>query len=333
MAPEMRNTAIPSQASTKVALSEQHGLTAEDFLFAATERFPVGRVLDVRSVRTPSATAMMLDYDRDFPVSGNWFSKKIHFFDMSFSKRPPGARGYFDEAFTDYRGLGKIFFLPAGHRYHGEGGQGRQQSLSLFLRARPHDGDDEAFGSALTSVLPHCLRLESDTVRGLLTRIAHEVVEPGLASDLLLEGLSLTLLAETARLLQTLRTKNLRKGGLSPQRLRMIEERIRSGDRSTSIAELAAMCHLSSRQLIRAFRAETGETIGAFVQRLTMERAQALLSGSDRPIGVIAAELGFASAAAFSTAFHRASGQYPRDYRITRQIGTEPVDVRTGIVV
>ena len=322
------NANMPNTASTEIALSEQHHLTAEDFLAAASDRFPVGRVLDVRSIRTAGATAMMLDYDRDFPVSGNWFSKKLHFFDMSLSKRPPGARGYFDEAFTDYRGLGKIFFLPAGHRYHGEGGMGRQQSLSLFLRARPQD--EEEFGAALTPVLQNCLRLESETIRTLLTRIAHEVAEPGFATDLLLEGLSLTLLAETARLLNTLRSQDLRKGGLSPQRLKIIEERIRNGDRSTSIAELAELCHLSSRQLIRAFRAETGETIGAFVQRLTMDRAKTMLSRSDKPIGVIAAELGFASAAAFSTAFHRGSGQYPRDYRTTQQIA---VEVKTGIIV
>jgi len=317
---------MTSQPSTEIAL------TAEDFLSAASDRFPVGQVLDVHSIRTEIATAMMLDYDRDFPVSGNWFSKKIHFFDMSFSKRPPGARGYFDEAFTDYRSLGKIFFLPAGHRYHGEGGQGRQQSLSLFLRARPQDDEDGEFGDSITPVLANCLRLEGDSIRTLLTRIAQEVSTPGFASDLLLEGLSLTLLGETARLLHGLQGTQLRKGGLSPARLRMIEERIRNGDRSTSIAELAALCHLSPRQLIRAFRAETGETIGAFVQRLTMDRAKTLLSTSETPIGVIAAELGFASAAAFSTAFQRSSGQYPRDYRSMRQM-QGGVEVKTGIVI
>lgn len=324
---------MPSKTSTEIALSEQHSLTAEDFLLAASDRFPVGQVLDVRSIRTAGATAMMLDYDRDFPVSGVWFSRKIHFFDMTFSKRPPGARGYFDEAFTDYRSLGKIFFLPAGHRYHGEGGQGRQQSLSLFLRARPQDDEDGEFGSAITPVLSNCLRLEGDGIRTLLTRIAQEVTTPGFASDLLLEGLSLTLLGETARLLHGLQRTNLRKGGLSPQRLRMIEERVRTSNRATSIAELAELCHLSPRQLIRAFRAETGETIGAFVQRLTMDRAKTMLSASEKPIGVIAAELGFASAAAFSTAFHRSNGQYPRDYRSMRQMQGGGVEVKTGIVI
>jgi AraC family transcriptional regulator len=318
-------------AGTELAAPAQHSLTAEDFLAAATERFPVGQVLDVHALRSAGATAMLRDYDRDFPVSGDWFSKKIHFFDMSLARRPAGARGYFDEAFADFRSLGRVFFLPAGHRYHGEGGQGRQQSLSLFLRARPED--EAEFGGAITPVLANCLRLEHDGLRALLTRIAHEVSAPGIAADLLLEGLGLTLLAETARLLHGLQSQAVRKGGLSPQRLRMIEERIRTGDRSTSIAELAALCHLSPRQLIRAFRAETGETIGAFVQRLTMERAQTLLGDSEKPISVVAAELGFASAAAFSTAFHRSSGQYPRDFRATRQLQGEARDVRTGIVI
>jgi AraC family transcriptional regulator len=322
---------MSNQARSEISVSDQQSPAADDFLATASARFPAGRVLDVRAARTASLTATILDYDRDFPVSGNWYSDEIHFFDMSLSKRPPGARGYFDEAFTDYRNLGKVFFLPAGHRYHGQGGTGRQQSLSLFLRAGKIDDDE--FGQALTPVLPNCLRLESEAVRTLLSRIAREVTEPGFATELLLEGLSLTLLAETARLLHNLRTKNLRKGGLSPQRLKMIEERIRTGDRSTSIAELATLCHLSPRQLIRAFRAETGETIGAFVQRLTMERAKFMLRDGKKPIGAIAAELGFASAAAFSTAFHRCSGQYPRHYRTTRRIHEEALDISSGIVL
>jgi AraC family transcriptional regulator len=113
----------------------------------------------------------------------------------------------------------------------------------------------------------------------------------------------------------------------------MIEERIRTGDRSVSIAELAELCHLSSRQLIRAFRAETGETIGAFVQRVTMDRAKSLLGDGEKPISMIAADLGFASTAAFSTAFHRSTGQYPRDYRTTRQMGVDAEGVRSGIVI
>ncbi len=156
-------------------------------------------------------------------------------------------------------------------------------------------------------------------MQAVLTRILREVAQPGFASELLLEGLSLTLLAETARLLHRLRERHFRKGGLSLRRLKAIEERVRQGGRTTSIAELAALCQLSRRHLIRAFRTETGETIGGFVQRLTTERAKSLLGATKKPVSVIATELGFATGAAFSAAFHRATGQAPRDFRSSQR--------------
>ncbi len=110
--------------------------SAEDLLFASGARFPAGHVLDQKRTSTASLMAMRVDYDRDYPVTGNWYSDDIHFFDMTLSARPPGSRGYFPEASGGYRSLGKIFFMPAGHRFRGEGGPGRQQSLSLFLKAR-----------------------------------------------------------------------------------------------------------------------------------------------------------------------------------------------------
>lgn len=313
-----------NQNNMTISSNEGEDQSVED-LTEFGKRFPVGRVLNERRANACSFSAMMVDYDRDFPVSGNWYSGDVHFFDMSLSKRPPGARGYFGESFRDYRSLGKIFFLPAGHRYHGEGGQGRQQSLSLFLRSRPIYDDELDFGSILTPVLSHCLHLESVRVQDLLIRIAKELTQPGFASEMLLEGLSLTLLVETARLLHALNDKGSRKGGLSPLRLKVIEERIRGGDRSTSIAELAELSGLSRRQLIRAFRAETGQTIGSYVQRLTLERAKILLSETDKPIGGIAAELGFGTAASFATAFYRATGQYPRHFRGERRLEDEAV--------
>jgi AraC family transcriptional regulator len=311
-----------NQVSTARSAIEPNA-SAEDLLRAASVRFPAGHILDEKRTSTSSVMAIRVDYDRDYPVGGDWYSDDIHFFDMTLSARPPGSRGYFRETAGDYRALGKIFFMPAGHHFHGEGGPGRQQSLSLFLKARFAGEDALDFGENLTPVLPNCCRLESGVVQAVLTRILREVAQPSFASELLLEGLSLTLLVETARLLYRLRDRHFRKGGLSPRRLKTIEDRVRNGGRATSIAELAALCQLSRRHLIRAFRAETGETIGGFVQRLTTERAKSLLRGSEKPVAAIAAELGFATAAAFSAAFHRATGQSPRDFRSSRRFGAD----------
>jgi AraC-like DNA-binding protein len=43
------------------------------------------------------------------------------------------------------------------------------------------------------------------------------------------------------------------------------------------------------------------------------------LRTTDKPIGIIAEELGFANASSFSTVFRRLTGESPRDFR-SRQI-------------
>jgi AraC family transcriptional regulator len=304
-----------------ISSSGSSALAQADLSGFVSEHFPPGRWLNVRRVDTSALTAMMADVDGDFPIAGDWYSDEVHYFDMSLSARPAGARGCFADSFSDYQRVGKVFFAPAGYRYHGEGGQGRQQRIIIFLRARAPSDDELEFGGNLAPVLRHCMHLQSNVLRELLSRIGREICQPGFASELLLEGLGITLLAETARLLRTLRTDSVRKGGLSAWRMKIIEDRVRCGGPHPTLSELAGLCGLSRRHLVRTFREETGQTIGSFVQHLIMERAKALLSETEQPIKVVAANLGFANPAAFATAFRRASGQRPRDFRAARRAG------------
>jgi AraC family transcriptional regulator len=271
--------------------------------------------LDVRRLDAPSLIAMVVRYDRNFTVAGDWYSDDVHYFDMSLTSRPSSSRGCFTDLFGDFEKLGKVFFAPAGYRLRAEGGEGRQQSLYVFLRAHALFLDEERLGGDLDPVLRACLSVRHDAVRDTLARIGREVCEPSFASELMVEGLGLTMLADSARLIRDLRINSAPKGGLPPWRLKLIEERVRSGEQLPSLAELAGLCGLSRRQLMRAFREETGQTIGAFIQTMTVEHAKTLLSETDAPVGVIAGRLGFATAAAFSAAFRRATGQPPRSFR------------------
>jgi AraC family transcriptional regulator len=273
-----------------------------------------GRCHDVRSMETPTLNAMVVDYHRDCDVAGDWYSDKLHYFDMSLAARPASSRGCFSDLQQEPETLGKIFFAPAGYRLHAEGGQGRQHTLFVFMRTQPLFPDEE-LEEVLSPVIRTCLKVRNDTVRDVLARIGAEVCAPSFASELLVEGLGLTLLAESARMIRTLSADAVRKGGLSPWRMRLIEERVRTARTLPSLAELSELCGLSRRQLMRAFREETGQTIGSFIQALTVERAKALLSDTDMPVGVVAGEVGFATAAAFSVAFRRATGQTPRSFR------------------
>ena len=218
-----------------------------------TGRFPAGDLLEFRCCETATFVAMYVDHERDFHAEGDWLSTCFHRFDLSLSPRPSGAQGCFPDVFSENQKLGKIIFLPAGYRFHGEGNPGRQQNLCVFLRANHAFGDQEEFGENLSAVLQHCMNLRSDTIRGILLRIGQELQTPGFASDLLLEGLGTTLLAETVRLLHELRRSVTRKGGLSPWRLAAIEERVMGGDTLPTLNELAEICRLSRRHLFRAF--------------------------------------------------------------------------------
>jgi AraC family transcriptional regulator len=273
------------------------------------------RWTDVRRMETPSLTAMVVDYERDFPAQGVWRSNSAHYYDLALSARSIGSRGRFPSEFSDFQSLGKLFLAPAGLDFEGAGGEGRQQSLYVFVRANPLFDDAPELGEASPQMLRNCLHLESEAIRQPLFRIARELCEPSFASKLLVEGLGLTILAETVRLFRSEPFRRARKGGLPGWRMKLIEERLRCDDPQPTLVELAELCGLSRRQFTRAFREETGQTVSSYLQDLTIQRAKTLLSQTDEPIHLIAAKVGFACASSFTIAFSRATGSSPRTYR------------------
>ena len=80
------------------------------------------------------------------------------------------------------------------------------------------------------------------------------------------------------------------------------------------VAELASICGLSRRHLMRAFKAKTGMTVMEWVEHGTFDRALRLLGGQDS-IKSIAAQLGYACPGSFATAFARKFGVPPRQWR------------------
>ena len=79
--------------------------------------------------------------------------------------------------------------------------------------------------------------------------------------------------------------------------------------------QLAASLGVSERRLSRAFRNSEGATLFEYVRKQRMERAQALLAETALSIVTVSQELGFSSAANFSTAFREYVGAAPSDYR------------------
>ncbi len=96
--------------------------------------------------------------------------------------------------------------------------------------------------------------------------------------------------------------------------MHLIDARLTQSASPPTLSELAALCHVSVRQLMRSFRAAHGVAIGAYIARRRIEAAKELLLGGDS-IQVISAKMNFGSPSAFAYAFRRATGLTPKEYR------------------
>ena len=83
------------------------------------------------------------------------------------------------------------------------------------------------------------------------------------------------------------------------------------------LADWADRVGASERTLARLFQSELKMSFGAWRQQLRVARALDLI-GRGRPYGQVAAELGYASAAAFSAMFKRALGVSPSRFMAER---------------
>lgn len=154
-------------------------------------------------------------------------------------------------------------------------------------------------------------------IEWLLRNIHHEMRrEPDFGSVIVIEAFAHALAVELARRLASREgAEGVRRGGLAPWRMRLLQERILADAPAPSLAELAGLCDMTVRHLCRVFKAETGSTLGLYVERARAQRAQTLLSKTDLTLAEIAHRLGFASSTSFANAFQRATGLKPREIR------------------
>jgi transcriptional regulator GlxA family with amidase domain len=86
-------------------------------------------------------------------------------------------------------------------------------------------------------------------------------------------------------------------------------------DADLTVDRLAEQVAMSPRHLARIFRAETGETPAAYVERVRIETAQRLLETTGLSIDDVARAAGFGTVETMRRAFGRRVGVNPRAYR------------------
>ncbi|HEX5983931.1 MAG TPA: helix-turn-helix domain-containing protein [Solirubrobacterales bacterium] len=81
------------------------------------------------------------------------------------------------------------------------------------------------------------------------------------------------------------------------------------------VEEMASWSGLPARTFKRRFKAATGHTPIAYVQRIRVERAKRLLETSDEPVERVSWAVGYEDPASFRRLFKRLTGLAPGEYR------------------
>ena len=192
--------------------------------------------------------------------------------------------------------------------------------LHVFLS--PVRFSSAVLGVEINPSLIASLRFECGFQDPLLAEIGYAI-----AAELQSETSGGRMLAETlaaslaARLVQShlagsAPTPQSARSGLDQRRLTRVLDYIEANlEGHLTVEHLASIACLSQFHFARAFKAAIGRSPHRYISDRRLERAKALLAGSDRSLVEIALALSFSCQANFTRAFRAATGQTPGQYR------------------
>ncbi|WP_299506188.1 AraC family transcriptional regulator [uncultured Roseobacter sp.] len=89
---------------------------------------------------------------------------------------------------------------------------------------------------------------------------------------------------------------------------------------SHPVETLANVAHLSASQFKNLFKVYLGQSTRDYIATRRMERAKTLLRNTDYPISVVAVDVGYDDASAFTRRFRKHFGQSPKEFARNRKI-------------
>jgi AraC family transcriptional regulator len=159
-------------------------------------------------------------------------------------------------------------------------------------------------------------------LEGLLPSILHLLSHPDVHHRLVREHLMLTLLSHVVARYGGMTLRRETGGGLAPWQVRRAKE-VLGDDLGTnvSLTDLARHCALSPSHFSRAFKASTGLSPFAWLQRHRVERAKEMLRNGNVSLAEIAISCGFADQSHLGRLFARQVGTPPGSWQRAHRSG------------
>ena len=274
----------------------------------------------------PGGWVEVRKYGWSQPIDNIWTTEK-HCYLISMSLAGHETASVVTNLRTGQRGelesRGNIHLVPPEQTMQCQSRNGQLRSMRCVLKASLV----ESFLDAVPMWDWHRVPLHEEMHLGggqiewLLRRMYREIREPDFATVPVVETLAKQLAVEILRKFRPhCADQSCFVGGLSARHKRLIRERLHAPQPLPSREELADLCDMTVRHLSRAFRTETGQSLGRYVDSVMVERAKALLM-MGASVWDVAASIGYATSSSFTSAFRRTTGLLPSEISAINKSG------------
>lgn len=214
---------------------------------------------------------------------------------------------------------GRMLCIPSDVQTVAEAGDGSERTRSLALQLDPdwlmHVGGWDRTERA-SGMPKFCPDMHNANIESTMRRMSAEIMTPDESSTALLEALCVSVSIDLSR--------HFRREGRRPphdpltrKRVEKIEEYVLNCDYTPSLADVASVIGVGVGYLRQIYKESTGRTLFSYIEEVRVARGCTMLTDQARPLKVISHKLGFCTPSAFSSAFRKATGMTPREYRVS----------------
>ena len=222
------------------------------------------------------------------------------------------------------RGASQVTALPAGsvfiyanHDFVWHKRERASEYINIALDQKFLNQVAVESGLSAPVELKHRVIFSDPTILHIAHLFKAEVLNDGLAGKLYIESLRNLLAVHLLRNYnQAVVKPALEKRALDAYKLNkvkdFIEERLAE---DLSIADLAAVVHMSQFHFARTFKAATGTSPHRYLTQRRIERAKVLLEVTRLSVAEVAYSVGFTNQSHFAAQFYKITGTTPKTYR------------------